>query len=44
MDFVFDTNVENFCHKSGISSFKIKKERRTYFFLEKKPFCLKSFL
>ena len=25
MDFVFDTNVENFCHKSGISSFKIKK-------------------
>ena len=44
MDFVFDTNVENFCHKSGISSFKIKKECQTYFFLEKKPFCLKSFL
>ena len=26
MDFVFDTFVENFCHKSGISSFKIRKE------------------
>ena len=33
--FVFDTLVENFCHKSGISSFKIRKECQTYFFWKK---------
>ena len=44
MDFVFDTFVENFCHKSGISSFKTRKECQTYFFSEKKPFCRKAFL
>ena len=32
MDFVFDTLVENFCRKSGISSFKIRKECQTYIF------------
>ena len=26
VDFVFDTLAENFCHKSGTSSFKIRKE------------------
>ena len=35
VDFVFDTLVENFCHKSGISSFKIRKECQTYFFWKK---------
>ena len=44
VDFVFDTLVENFRHKSGISSFKIRKERQTYLFLDKKPFRLKDFL
>ena len=34
VDIFFDTLVENFCHKSGISSFKIRKESQTYF-LEK---------
>ena len=43
VDFVFDTIVENFCHNSGISSFKIRKECQT-FFSRKKPFCLKSCL
>ena len=43
VDIVFDTLVENFCHKSGISSFKSRKECQTYFFW-KKPFCLKVFL
>ena len=33
--FVFDTLVENFCHKSGISSFKSRKECQTYFFWKK---------
>ena len=42
VDFVFDTLVENFCHKSGISSFKIRKECQTYFF-GKKPFVSKFF-
>ena len=32
VDFVFDTLIENFCHKSGISSFKSKKNCQTYFF------------
>ena len=31
MDFVLDTLVENFSHKSGISSFKSRKECQTYF-------------
>ena len=35
VDFVFDTLVENFCHKSGISSFKSRKECQTYFFRKK---------
>ena len=35
VDFVFDTLVENFCHKSGISSFKSRKECQTYFFWKK---------
>ena len=43
VDFVFDTLVENFCHKSGISSLKIRKECQTYFFWGKKPVCLKDF-
>ena len=34
VDFVFDTLVEN-CHKSGISSFKSRKECQTYFFWKK---------
>ena len=38
MDFVFDTIVENFCHKSWISSFKIRKECQTYFFWKKTLF------
>ena len=38
VDFVLDTFVENFCHKSGIPSFKIRKEYQTYFFSEKNPF------
>ena len=42
VDFVFDTLVENFCHKSGISSFKIRKESQTYFF-GKNPFVSKFF-
>ena len=32
VDSVFDTLVEDFCHKSGISSFKSRKECQTYFF------------
>ena len=32
VDFVFDTLVENFCHRSGTSSFKIRKECQTYLF------------
>ena len=32
VDFVFATIVENFCHKSGISSFKNRKECQRYFF------------
>ena len=43
MDFVFDTNVENFCHKSGISSFKSRQECQTYFFFKKNPFVSKLF-
>ena len=43
VDFVFDTLVENFCHKSGISSFKSRKECQKYFFLEKNPFVSKFF-
>ena len=43
VDFVFDTLVENFCHKSGISSFKIRKECQKCFFLEKNPFVSKFF-
>ena len=43
-DFVFDTLVENFRHKSGISSFKLRKECQTDLFFGKKPFCLKTFL
>ena len=44
VDFVFDTLVENFCHKSGISSFKSRKECQTYFFFGKKnPFVSKFF-
>ena len=35
VDFVFDTLVENFCLKSGISSFKSRKECQTYFFGKK---------
>ena len=38
MDFVLNTRVENFCHKSGISSFKTRKECQTYFFWGKNPF------
>ena len=41
MDF-FDTLVENFCHKSGIS-LKIRKDSQTYFFGEKNPFVSKLF-
>ena len=37
-DFVFDTLVENFRRKSGISSFKIRKECQTDLFFGKKPF------
>ena len=32
VEFVFDTLVENFCHRSGTSSFKIRKECQTYLF------------
>ena len=35
VDIVFDTLVEIFCHKSGISSFKSRKECQKKFFLEK---------
>ena len=35
VDFVFDTLVENFCHKSGISSVKSRKDCQTYFFWKK---------
>ena len=35
VDFVFDTLVENFCHKSGISYFKSRKFCQTYFFWKK---------
>ena len=35
VDFVIDTLVVNFCHKSGISSFKSRKECQTYFFWKK---------
>ena len=35
VDFVLNTLVENVCHKSGISSLKIRKECQTYFFGEK---------
>ena len=35
VDFVFDTLVESICRKSGISSFKIRKECQTYFFWKK---------
>ena len=43
MDFVFDTFVEYFCHKSGISSFKTRKECQTNFFWKKNPFVSKLF-
>ena len=43
MDFVFDTIVENFCHKSGISSLKIRKDCQTYFFSEKNHFVSNPF-
>ena len=35
IDFVFDTHVENFCFKSGTSSFKIRKGSQNYFFRKK---------
>ena len=43
VDFVFDTLVENFCHKCGISSFKSRKECQTYFFWKKILFVSKFF-
>ena len=43
MVFVFDTLVENFCHKSGNSSFKIRKEWQTYLFFGKKTLLSQSF-
>ena len=43
MDFVFDTFVENFCLKSGISSLKIRKDSQTFFFGEINLFVSKLF-
>ena len=42
VDSVLDTLVENFCHKSGISSLKIRKDSQTYF-LGKKTRLSQSF-
>ena len=42
VDFVLDTFVENFYHKSGIPSFKIRKEYQTFF--SEKTLLSKSFL
>ena len=43
MDIVFDTLVENFRLKSGISSFKIRKKCQTFLFFGKKPFVSNLF-
>ena len=43
VDFVFDTLVENVRHKSGISSFKVRKECQTYLFFGKKTLLSQRF-
>ena len=43
VDFVFDTLVENFGHRSWTSSFKIRKECQIYLFSQKKTIFSKSF-